>query len=706
MTGGISGAGRNLTVGGSGSTSIESPIQIGGGSLTKIGGGTLFLSGLNSYTGGTNVLGGMLVATTRSLGGAIRNDAIVVFDQFEDGVYAGAMNGTGALYKVGLGELRLTGANSYGGGTGLLGGTLRGNSTTLQGEILANASLVFDQAFDGTYAGNLFGAGTLTKLGAGTLRMTGLGGGFTGQIIMREGRLEMAGQLGGELTMHAGTMLGGTGIVSGVTLMGGATLAPGDSIGTLRVVNDVRFQTGSTYRVETHAGGSSDVTVAGGRLGAGGGTVQVVTGDAESYRPITRYGIFLAGAGVAAPFAGVAADATFLNPTLQYVGNEVHLTLRRTDVDFLRTGVRGSGAAVATVLNALVATADGPMATVVNDVHALDGDATIKSLQSMSGLHYQHVATGALAEARRFAQVSLGRLGQPISGGDAIASSIAVSGDRHPGWWFRALDSRTRLTGNDGDPDARMPSAGFAVGLDKRFGRSLTLGVSGARTTPYVVQEGFGDNTRARMLHVGAYARYRRGASRVDGAFVAGDSNLRTRREVTIGASLFTDAEYGGRTEAWRADYARVFGLGGLRLEGVAGIHVDRLSVDAVDERGAGVLTLVVPERTASIPRSVLGARGEMTFARGSGRAIHVEGRALWLHEVGARDGVAVRFAGDADTGGFDLASPRRSREGGLFGATVYGDSWGNLRVFADLTFEVGGQISSTMGSVGIGRRW
>ncbi len=55
------------------------------------------------------------------------------------------------------------GLYSYGGGTTVSAGNLAGNAASLQDDILNNGALVFDQASDGTYAGDLSGTGMLTK---------------------------------------------------------------------------------------------------------------------------------------------------------------------------------------------------------------------------------------------------------------------------------------------------------------------------------------------------------------------------------------------------------------------------------------------------------------------------------------------------------------------------------------------------------------
>ena len=145
----------------------------GAGGLTKAGAGTLTLAGTSSYSGGTTVAGGTLQGTTASLQGNILNNANVTFDQAGNGTYAGSMSGTGSLTKAGTGTLILGGTNSYTGGTTVSGGILQGNSASLQGNILNNASVVFNQTGSGTYSGAMSGTGGMTLQGGGVLAMTG-----------------------------------------------------------------------------------------------------------------------------------------------------------------------------------------------------------------------------------------------------------------------------------------------------------------------------------------------------------------------------------------------------------------------------------------------------------------------------------------------------------------------------------------------------
>ena len=141
--------------------------------MTKTGAGMLVLNGANAYTGGTTVSGGSLVGDVTSLQGDILNDATLVFNQLSDATFTGNLSGSGVLVKAGGATLTLGGSNTQTGGTVIQGGALVANSANLFGPVLNNGSLVFNQNAAGVFGGSITGSGSLTKSGAGTLTLDG-----------------------------------------------------------------------------------------------------------------------------------------------------------------------------------------------------------------------------------------------------------------------------------------------------------------------------------------------------------------------------------------------------------------------------------------------------------------------------------------------------------------------------------------------------
>ena len=129
------------------------------------------------------------------------------------------------------GTLTLTGTSTYTGLTTLSAGTtLRvgdgisdGSIQTTSG-IVNHGALTFDFAGSQTYNG-ITGPGSLTKNGSGTLTLGGTTPGFTGDITVVAGRLNLAGILGANITINDGATLGGEGSIGGTfTLQGNNTL--------------------------------------------------------------------------------------------------------------------------------------------------------------------------------------------------------------------------------------------------------------------------------------------------------------------------------------------------------------------------------------------------------------------------------------------------------------------------------------------------
>ena len=162
----------------------------GVGSLQSRGQASLTLAGLNSYTGGTTISAGTLIGNTQSLTGNIVDNAALIFDQSNNGTFAGSVSGSGSLQSRGQGSLTLMGTNNYQGGTSISGGSLVGNTQSLTGNIINNASLIFDQATDATFNGNISGSGNVIKNNTGKLILAGVNN-FTGGTITNAGQLQL-----------------------------------------------------------------------------------------------------------------------------------------------------------------------------------------------------------------------------------------------------------------------------------------------------------------------------------------------------------------------------------------------------------------------------------------------------------------------------------------------------------------------------------
>ncbi|WP_116653634.1 autotransporter domain-containing protein [Pelagibacterium sediminicola] len=166
----------------------------------------------------------------------------IVFNHTDSAYFfSSSISGAGSVL-VENGTTVLGGINSYSGGTTISGGTLRGTTTSLQGDIANNAALIFYQVTDRTYAGNMSGTGTFTKRGTGNVTFSGNSAGFIGATTISDGTLTVSGTLGD----NSGGANG-----SSLTVESGGTL----SIGTSRHVNaaSITNEAGGTINVSTDA---------------------------------------------------------------------------------------------------------------------------------------------------------------------------------------------------------------------------------------------------------------------------------------------------------------------------------------------------------------------------------------------------------------------------------------------------------------------
>lgn len=102
----------------------------GKNAMRKAGAGTLVLTGSNSVSGAVTVTAGQLRIAGSGVAGNIVTQATLVFDRSDTATYPGTISGTGVVVKTGSGTLVVSGTVQHSGGTVVEAGTLMLTSTT------------------------------------------------------------------------------------------------------------------------------------------------------------------------------------------------------------------------------------------------------------------------------------------------------------------------------------------------------------------------------------------------------------------------------------------------------------------------------------------------------------------------------------------------------------------------------------------------
>ena len=316
-----------ITVGADGtSATFAGTLQDGdSGSLAldKIGSGTLTLTGVNTYSGGTTVALGMLEAQTTAalagfgvegqmpvsvsagatlavaVGGAgdwnssTSDDILTVLAgaTFADGAIFGidttdgdftyanigdTIYGSLGLCKLGPNTLTLIGTNSFTAGATVEDGTLQlANGTSYLGNrgtdpgyggtmdsnltVDADGNFVFDDFTPLVYAGTISGSGNVYKTNTGEVTLTADSSGFTGTTNAESSTVDLQGPLGGTFTSSGGQFTGPYSPLQAF-IVGLNTGAVGSSDAFVACTTDTGSQTPGDLSVTWHVTGPNGLS--------------------------------------------------------------------------------------------------------------------------------------------------------------------------------------------------------------------------------------------------------------------------------------------------------------------------------------------------------------------------------------------------------------------------------------------------------------
>ena len=758
--GSIAGAGsfllgaNQLTVGGNNlSTSVSGSISDGfsGGSLVKIGIGTLRLSGNNAYTGGTTVAEGtLLLGQPASIAGtgpnvlvnagavaaagypidqnflnriapasqgivALADDSPNKLDFNAAGLsrvslgalgaatLSGALTPAGHTYRLGggglltvaaplggaaslvvngnglPGTLILTGPNSYSGGTIVVAGTLQGNSTSLQGNIVDNATVVFDQAARGAFAGSIAGGGSFVKANGGLLILDGDSAGFAGTALVEGGALQVGdfshpgARLGGDVVVAGGAILSGHGAIGGSVANIGGSVMPGGSIGTLAIGGNYTQTAAGALVVEVSPRAASQLVVAGHASLAG---ALALAYDPGTYSPRT-YTLVRAG-GISGTFAAVTGRV----PT---AGLSQAILIDPTQVQLTLTGMAPGPIVVAPSDDTIYSAMTSVLILNAQRANAIVLDRLDERLGGINDAP-SPVALATPAAPRLAASGNLAAVG-------ALAALWPQATGRYGGW-FRGIGSFGSLAGNATAPGFSADSGGFLAGLDRSLAPSWFAGAAAGYTHSGANEQSTGsgaiDTARLAFYGGGEWGPVALTAT----AGYAHDW-IDTSRSLS---GLGTAGEgHGGNEATAGAQVLRSFAFGEAVVAAKAGLQYLHLSENGFAEGGADGMDLSSGNRSADSLEPYVRLSAVREFVTAGGLAVAPVLRLGYAREVLSNSRAVTVTAIDGAAFLVEGVKPSRDMLTAGVGATVRARD--DLLLFAryDALLPVGNTIDHTV---------
>lgn len=416
------------------------------------------LSGASvSATSGSAIVDGAGNATVTIDGGAAVTGSIAL----------GEGNDTLTLAK----GLSLAGITTLDGGAGEFTDTLN-LATQFDGSV-SSWEVVNADTSEGNFAlsGGISGADTFTKMGTGTLTISGTNS-ITGSTVVAGGRLNVLGSLASSsVILQNGTSLGGTGTVGSLTAQSGSTIAPGNSIGTLNVNGDLTLQAGSTLSMEISPTSVDMINVTGAATIAG--NLVVIPEEGEYF---SRTYTLINASSVTGTFdtSTFGSLGTAFRPTLVYTGTSVSLRLDPNSLVVIGGGtLTGNSLALAQSFDTAVVGGYNPQPFF--DLYEQGANLAAVLPQFTGELHSAERRVG-LQDSRVVRETAFDRLNSDFGEAAGTSSVKSEDGSNSKTIWMRVAGGWGKAKSNGVGARFTTDQAGFLMGADYANDTGFKLG--------------------------------------------------------------------------------------------------------------------------------------------------------------------------------------------------------------------------------------
>ena len=644
----------------------------GTGTLTLKGGNTLSLYGSNDFSGGLSIADGVLQGEVGALGtGFIENNGGLVLLDSGQARLANDLSGAGYVNLGNDGEIRLTGNNVlFSGNFAIANGALIGDVDAFGSATIENQSrLVLDQATDAIFDNALSGNGDLEKTGSGVLSLDQDATAFTGNTVVKQGRVNANGNWSNStFTIENNGILGGTGQVGNTLIASGGTLAVGNAIGTLNINGDLTFNAGSQLALKVDpTSTSSDRIEVSGQANLAGSVLHV--GNDGAYQPFSSYTFLNAAGGINGQFDNVTSNYAFLNPVLSYGSNTASLELLRNDQSFSSVALAENQRSVAGNVDGMPMThrlyrqvlrMSRPQAA--DAFRVLSGDSLLAGLTAGQQLQ-QRFAIGMRQRGRNLGGQSGGGVDARLSrqlqalaapsdpyAQAAAASPVARAADsgaqgKRNGVWVQTQSSLFEEEARTGIGNAAYTFRGdqLALGVDHQWDRWL-LGVAAGGADGVLDYDNRQADGDVSSWFAGVYGRWNSaGPWFLRGDLSYGSSDVSQQR-IVMGAPAESDSSVDALRVALESGWGLAWGETGLHP--YAMVSMTRIERDGFSETGGGIAGLTVDDSERNSGEAWLGADLSRRFVIGNDGFIAEGGLAVVQPFGDTQTEQSARFAG------------------------------------------------------------
>nr|WP_314591512.1 autotransporter outer membrane beta-barrel domain-containing protein [uncultured Serratia sp.] len=518
------------------------------------------------------------------------------------------------------------------------------------------------------WSNNIAGHGGLTKQGIGTLVLTG-NNSYAGPTLINQGLLAINGSVTSDVRVQNAGVLGGSGTVGSLTARSGGTVAPGNSIGTLNVTNNVSFEPGSRYAVEVAPNGQSDRIQSSGSATIGGGEVAVSLENSTNLLSQSdvrsllgqQYNILTAQQGVSGRFDTVVPNYLFLGTGLTYQPNQVTLSVGRNDTSFASVAQTQNERAVAAAADALAA--GNPVFESILNAGSV-GEAR-QAFRQLSGQVHADIASAQVNDSRYLRDALNGRLRQA----EGLATSSDIKADDDGGAWAQLLGAWDHASGDANATGYQASTYGVLVGLDSALADEWRLGVATGYTRTSL-DGGYGSNADSDNYHLAVYGGKQFGelALRAGGGYTW--HRFDTSRSVNYGMQSDREtAKYSARTEQVFAEAGYSVKAGWVNLEPFANLAYINFQNNGIAEDGRAA-ALHGDKQHTDATVSTLGLRADTEWQASKTTSVALRSELGWQHQYGDLDrGTGLRFNGGSSP--FVVNSVSASRDGAVLKASA-----------------------------------